>query len=112
MDKLFQMGGMMEMEQVQLCNILDQKDASERMKEAQDMWGFFKKGRHDVYISDIVVYETNECRMENCVVIHDPFFKLGLGYVKSVFPYILGNTRRHEVVQPCSAGYVAAQHRA
>ena len=65
MDKLFQMGGMMEMEQVQLCNILDQKDASERMKEAQDMWGFFKKGRHDVYISDIVVYETNECRMEN-----------------------------------------------
>ena len=43
MDKLFQMGGMMEMEQVQLCNILDQKDASERMKEAQDMWGFSKR---------------------------------------------------------------------
>ena len=33
MEKLFQMGGMMEMEQVQLCGILDQKDASERMKE-------------------------------------------------------------------------------
>lgn len=48
-----------------VISYLDQKDASERMKEAQDMWGFFKKGRHDVYISDIVVYETNECRMEN-----------------------------------------------
>lgn len=44
---------------------LDQKDASERMKETQDIWEFFKKGRYEVYISDIVVYEINKCRMEN-----------------------------------------------
>lgn len=31
----------------------------ERMKETQDVWEFFKKGRYDVYISDVAVYEIN-----------------------------------------------------
>lgn len=48
-----------------VISYLEQKDVSERMKETQDMWGFFKKGRYEVYTSDIVVYETNKCRMEN-----------------------------------------------
>lgn len=38
---------------------LGQKDAPERMKETQDVWEFFKKGRYDVYISDVAVYEIN-----------------------------------------------------
>ncbi len=40
-----------------VISYLDQKDAPERMKETQDIWEYFKGGRYEVYISDVVVYE-------------------------------------------------------
>ena len=34
------------------------------MKETQEVWEFFKEGRYEVYISDVVVYEINQCSRE------------------------------------------------
>lgn len=54
-----------------VISYLDQKDDPERMKETQDVWEFFKKGRYEVYISDVVVYEINKCRMEKREILLD-----------------------------------------
>lgn len=47
-----------------VISYLDQQDAPERMKETQEVWEFFKEGRYEVYISDVVVYEINQCGRE------------------------------------------------
>ena len=44
-----------------VISYLDQQDALERMKETQEVWELFKKGKYDIYISDVVVYEINQC---------------------------------------------------
>lgn len=54
-----------------VISYLDQKDAPERMEKTQDIWEFFKKGRYDVYISDVVVYEINKCGMEKREILLD-----------------------------------------
>lgn len=54
-----------------VISYLDQKDAPERMKETQHMWELFKKGRYEIYISDIVVYEINKCRTEKREILLD-----------------------------------------
>lgn len=54
-----------------VISYINQKDAPERMKETQDIWEFFKKGRYDVYISDVVVYEINKCGMEKREILLD-----------------------------------------
>ncbi len=54
-----------------VISYLDQQDAPERMKETQDMWELFKKGRYEIYISDIVVYEINKCRTEKREILLD-----------------------------------------
>ena len=40
---------------------LDQQDAPEKMKETKCLWQLFRQGRYDVYISDIVIAEINQC---------------------------------------------------
>ena len=47
-----------------VISYLDQKDSPERMKETHDIWELFKKGRYEIYISDIVAYEINKCSKE------------------------------------------------
>ena len=47
-----------------VISYLDQQDAPERMKETQEIWELFKEGKYEVYISDVVVYEINQCSRE------------------------------------------------
>ena len=47
-----------------VISYLDQQDSLEKMAETQDVWNLFKKGRYDIYISDIVLYEINKCKKE------------------------------------------------
>ena len=54
-----------------VISYLDQIDAPERMKETQDIWEYFKGGRYEVYISDVVVYEINKCGMEKREILLD-----------------------------------------
>ena len=46
-----------------VISYLDQQDAPERMKETQEIWELFKEGKYEVYISDVVVYEINQCKI-------------------------------------------------
>ena len=50
---------------------LDQQEAPERMKETQDVWELFKKGRYEVYISDVAVYEINKCSRQKREILLD-----------------------------------------
>lgn len=54
-----------------VISYLDQKDAPEKMKETQDVWELFKKGRYEIYISDVVVYEINRCSIEKREILLD-----------------------------------------
>lgn len=54
-----------------VISYLDQQDASEKMKETQEIWELFRKGRYDIYISDVVVYEINKCSMEKREILLD-----------------------------------------
>ena len=47
-----------------VISYLDQQDAPEKMKETQEVWEIFQKGQYDIYISDVVVYEINQCSKE------------------------------------------------
>ena len=47
-----------------VISYLDQQDSPEQMKETQEVWDFFRKGKYEIYISDVVVYEINKCGME------------------------------------------------
>lgn len=47
-----------------VISYLDQQDLPEQMKETQEVWDFFRKGKYEIYISDVVVYEINKCGME------------------------------------------------
>lgn len=54
-----------------VISYLDQQDAPERMKETQEVWELFKKGQYDIYISDVVVYEINQCSREKRKILLD-----------------------------------------
>lgn len=47
-----------------VISYLDQQDSPEQMKETQGVWNLFIKGRYEIYISDVVVYEINKCGIE------------------------------------------------
>ncbi len=44
-----------------IISYLDQQDAPLRMQETQQLWQLFREERYDVYISDIVLREINQC---------------------------------------------------
>ena len=54
-----------------VISYLDQQDSPERMKETQEIWELFKKGQYDIYISDVVVYEINQCSREKRKILLD-----------------------------------------
>ncbi len=54
-----------------VISYLDQEDAPEKMSVTKDVWELFKKGRYEIYISDIVVYEINKCSMEKREILLD-----------------------------------------
>lgn len=56
---------------ISAISYLDQQDAPERMKETQDVWELFKKGRYEVYISDVAVYEINKCSRQKREILLD-----------------------------------------
>lgn len=41
---------------------LDQQDAPEKMQETQRLWQLLRQGKYNVYISDIVIAEINQCQ--------------------------------------------------
>lgn len=47
-----------------VISYLDQRDAPEQMNETREVWEIFKKGRYEIFISDVVVYEINKCGVE------------------------------------------------
>ena len=36
-----------------VISYLDQQDSPEQMKETQEVWDFFRKGKYEIYISEI-----------------------------------------------------------
>ncbi len=54
-----------------VISYLDQEDAPEKMKETRELWEIFKKGQHDIYISDVVVYEIYKCSMGKREILLD-----------------------------------------
>ena len=47
-----------------VISYLDQRDAPEQMNETREVWEIFKKGRYEIFISGVVVYEINKCGVE------------------------------------------------
>lgn len=47
-----------------IISYLDQTDAPEKMHETQKLWEEFRQGKYEVYISDVVIREINECSEE------------------------------------------------
>ncbi|MDE7310433.1 MAG: PIN domain-containing protein [Eubacterium sp.] len=54
-----------------VISYFDQKDTPEKMKETQDVWELFQKGRYEIYISDVAVYEINKCSVEKQEILLD-----------------------------------------
>ena len=52
-----------------IISYLDQKDAPDRMKETLRLWELFKQGVYDIYISDIVIREINQCTPEKLEIL-------------------------------------------
>ena len=44
-----------------IISYLDQQDAPQRMQETKRLWELFRENKYDVYISDIVIREINQC---------------------------------------------------
>ena len=47
-----------------VVSYLYQLDTPEKMKDTLELWEQFRRGRYEVYISDVVVYEINQCSRE------------------------------------------------
>ena len=53
-----------------IISYLDQQDAPLRMQETRRLWELFREDRYDVYISDIVIREINQCPAEKLEVLN------------------------------------------
>ena len=47
-----------------IISYLDQQDAPEKMQETIEVWERIKTGLYDIYISDVVLREINDCKEE------------------------------------------------
>ena len=47
-----------------VISYLDQQDAPEKTQDTREVWKHVKAGRYDIYISDIVIRELNDCKGE------------------------------------------------
>ena len=51
-----------------VISYLDQTDAPEKMLETRQLWDLLKRGKYDVYISDIVLEELAACNEEKQIL--------------------------------------------
>lgn len=54
-----------------VVSYLNQEDAPERMQETLQLWELFKQGQYEVYISDIVIQEINNCKEDKLQILRD-----------------------------------------
>ena len=47
-----------------VISYLDQQDTPEKMQETREAWGLIKAGRYEIFISDVVLRELNDCKEE------------------------------------------------
>lgn len=47
-----------------VISYLDQQDAPEKMEETREVWKRIKTGEYDIFISDVVLRELNDCKDE------------------------------------------------
>ena len=66
-----------------VVSYLYQLDTPEKMKDTLELWEQFRRGRYEVYISDIVLDEISGCNQEKLDIL--------LGYLRQI-PYSLVQT--------------------
>lgn len=54
-----------------VVSYLYQEDASEKMQDTLSLWGLFKRGIYEVYVSDIVFREIDRCNEEKLNILLD-----------------------------------------
>lgn len=54
-----------------VVSYLNQEDAPERMQETLRLWELFRQGQYQVYISDIVIQEINNCKEDKLQILRD-----------------------------------------
>ncbi len=52
-----------------IVSYLDQQDAPDKMNETLRLWELFRQEKFDVYISDVVIREINQCPPEKLTVL-------------------------------------------
>ena len=45
-----------------VISYLDQQDAPEKMQETREVWELIKAGHYEIFISDVVLRELNDCK--------------------------------------------------
>lgn len=54
-----------------VISYLYQQDVPEKMEDTLKLWEYFKAGKYEVYISDVVVNEINECEERKLKILLD-----------------------------------------
>lgn len=54
-----------------VVSYLNQEDAPERMRDTLQLWELFRQGQYEVYISDIVIQEIDNCKKDKLQILRD-----------------------------------------